>query len=270
MAAISCNQRNCGPGRKALRLCLIFVLAPLCLAYALHSLENFGTEDSIAYWGGVHAFLDGKNPYDPDTLLRIQRTASPNREVAQFFLNPPWTIPLLIPIFCWDFATSSLALLSINIFLTFFAMWRLGNLFTPLPPLYLVFVCGFLPVVACWRFGQLSCFLLVGILLSLEWVVQNYRPWWKIAVAFILLSIKPQTPYLLVVTLLVAVFRHCSKADLLKIALVALLPLSFLVSQSNLVGWWLSSFDKVLNWRTSTLPSLRYKHQSLHRNDGLT
>jgi hypothetical protein len=52
--------------------------------------------------------------------------------------------------------------------------------------------------------------------------------------------------------------------------LVALLPLSFLVSQSNLVGWWLSSFDKVLNWRTSTLPSLRYKHQRLHRNDGLT
>jgi hypothetical protein len=106
----------------------IFVLVPLCLAFALQSLGDVGSRDSIAYWSAVQAFIRGENPYDLNTLITIQRSGVPNLESPQLFLNPPWAIPLLLPLFRWNFATSALLLLASNISITFFTLRKLSEL----------------------------------------------------------------------------------------------------------------------------------------------
>ncbi len=237
---------------------LSLIVAPLLIALLLQSIGDVGTRDSIAYWSAVQAFLAGDNPYDLDTLRKIQLTAYPLREKPQLFLNPPWVLPLLVPIFRWNFATSSFLLLSINISCTLVALQRLGKLVAPLPPRYLAIVGGFFPILSCWYFGQLSCFLLIGSLLSLEWIVHNFRPWWKVALALALFSSKPQTPYLLVIALLVAIARRPCSTDVFKTAALALVPVSFLAYHNEMLGWWFSSFAHSTQWATSSLPSLAY------------
>lgn len=241
-----------------LRNISIFILAPLCLALALQSLGDVGYRDSIAYWSAVQAFLRGENPYDLDTLINIQRSVVPHLETPQFFLNPPWAIPLLLPLFCWSFATSSFLLLAGNISITFFTLRKLSELTAPLAPRYMVLVGAFFPIVSCWYFGQLSCFLMLGAILSLQWIVQNYRPWWRVGVALILFSIKPQTTYLIVIALTLTMIRSVSRRDLGKVALLALLPISFLGYYPNLLSSWFSSFAHSTQWATSSLPSLAY------------
>lgn len=235
---------------------LIFILVPLCLAFALQSLGDFGSRDSIAYWSAVQAFLNREDPYNLDTLLRIQRLVDPSRESPQLFLNPPWALPLLIPLFFWNFSASTILLLSINISVTFFTLRRLGVLLTPLPARYATLVGGFFPILSCWYFGQLSCFLLLGSVLALEWITKAYSPWWKVAVALALWSIKPQTPYLLILVTLAAILRYTPKRELAKIGLLAAVPASFLVYRDDLLVGWISTFVHASKWATCALPSL--------------
>jgi len=235
---------------------LIFTLAPLSIALVLQVVGDVGGIDCIAFWSAVQAFMRGENPYNIDTLLRIQRTVDPYRESAQLFLNPPWVIPFLLPIFCWDFTTSKFLLLAVNVSLTLFALRRLSELFSPLPLRYALLVGGFFPILSCWYWGQLSCFLLVGSVLALEWVTQNYRPWWKMAVALAFWSIKPQTSYLLIVVTVAALVRNASNADMLKFALLAAVPVSLITYRSDLLVGWSSTFIHSFKWGTSSLPSL--------------
>jgi len=236
----------------------IFVLAPLCLAFALQSLGDVGSRDSIAYWAAVQAFIRGENPYDLNTLINIQRSVVPHLESPQFFLNPPWSIPLLLPLFRWSFSTSSFLLLASNISITFFTLRKLTELAAPLATRYMVIVGGFFPIVSCWYFGQLSCFLMLGAILSLQWIVQNYRPWWKVGVALLLFSIKPQTTYLIAIALTLTMIRSVPRRDVGNVALLALLPTSFLGCFPDLLRSWLTSFAHSTQWATSSLPSLAY------------
>lgn len=234
----------------------IFVLAPLCLAFALQSVGDFGFRDSIAYWSAIQAFMRGENPYDLNTLLNIQRSVIPHTQTPQFFLNPPWAIPLLLPLFCWSFATSSFLLLAGNVSIAFFTLRKLSELTTPLSPRYTLLVGAFLPIVSCWYFGQLSCFLLLGAILSLQWVVQKHQPWWKVGVALLLFSIKPQTTIILSAALVATTVRCLSLRDISKVFSVALVPVVFLAYRGELLGWWFSSFTYSTRWATSSLPSL--------------
>ena len=99
---------------------------------------------------------------------------------------------------------------------------------------------------------------MLGAILSLQWIVQNYRPWWRVGVALILFSIKPQTTYLIVIALTLTMIRSVSRRDLGKVALLALLPISFLGYYPNLLSSWFSSFAHSTQWATSSLPSLAY------------
>lgn len=239
-----------------LRNLWIFGLSPLCLAFALQSVGEVGVQDSIAYWGAVQAFMRGENPYDLATLLNIQRSIIPHIQSPQLFLNPPWAIPLLLPLFCWSFATSSFLLLAANISLTFFTLRKLSELMAPLSPRYTLLVGAFFPIVSCWYFGQLSCFILLGAILSLQWVVQKYRPWWKVGVALLLFSIKPQTMIILSAALVATTVRCLSLRDISKVLSIALAPVVFLAYRGDFLGWWFSSFTYSTRYVTSSLPSL--------------
>jgi hypothetical protein len=120
----------------------------------------------------------------------------------------------------------------------------------------MVIVGGFFPIVLCWYLGQLGCFLMLGAILSLQWIVQNYRPWWKVGLALLLFSIKPQTTIILSAALVATTFRCLSWRDICKLDSVAIAPVLFLAYHGELLAWWFSSFAYSSRWATSSLPSL--------------
>ena len=232
-----------------------FFIVPLVMAASLQRLGDVGVCDSIAYWAATQVFLNNGNPYDGALLFQVQQPVAPYRESAQFFLNPPWTLLPLLVLGKASFATFSLLILTLNISCSFFAISRLAKLFGPLQPRYVLIVGCFFPVLSSWFFGQLSFCLILGSVLTLEWAVENNKPWWKAFAALALFSIKPQALYLVFVAIFVTSLRTLSRTDLTKMGLCVSPVIVFLLYRNDLILNWIVSFQVSSNWATSSLPS---------------
>src|SRR5215471_17236217 len=53
--------------------------------------------DFVQYWSAGRQLLDGRDPYDPDQLVPIQRSMYDGVRKAVMMWNPPWTLPLTLP-----------------------------------------------------------------------------------------------------------------------------------------------------------------------------
>src|SRR5687767_1095716 len=53
--------------------------------------------DFVQYWSAGQQTLQGKDPYDPDQLIVIQRTMYDGVRKTIMMWNPPWTLPLTLP-----------------------------------------------------------------------------------------------------------------------------------------------------------------------------
>ncbi len=50
----------------------------------------------MQYWSAGRQVLDGRNPYDPDELFKLQRSMYEVHKTVMMW-NPPWTLPLTLP-----------------------------------------------------------------------------------------------------------------------------------------------------------------------------
>ncbi len=125
-----------------------------------------GTRDLIAFWGGVHVFIKGGNPYKFDQLFAVQQLAMPTLKSEQYFLNPPWAIPIFLPFMIWSFQTSRI-------------LWFLFNATAFLLPSFLLqrslklrrttainITMAFLPGIMMLWYGQLSLMIYISLLLG--------------------------------------------------------------------------------------------------------
>ena len=125
------------------------------------------SRDFIEYWAAGQQLVHHANPYDPASILHIERAAGMNDNEPQITLSPPLAICLLLP----------LGLLSPK---TGLILWLLALIGSLLASIYIIWVlngrpddgyhfCGYLfaPAVACLRIGQIGIFLLLGIALFL-------------------------------------------------------------------------------------------------------
>jgi hypothetical protein len=151
--------------------------------------EMFGTRDLIAFWGGVHTFFQGGNPYNFNELFTIQKQALPSLQTEQYFLNPPWAIPLFAILMIWDFQTSRLLWLLFNtsaLLLPTLLLRRYLNI--NIPNAIMVTIC-FMPAIMLIWYGQLSLliyfFLIMGffayqrqydLVAGLLWVPCTLKP----------------------------------------------------------------------------------------------
>ncbi len=128
--------------------------------------EMIGTRDLIAFWGGVHVFMKGGNPYDFGQLLAVQQQAMPTLKSEQYFLNPPWAIPIFMPFMIWSFQASRI-------------LWFLFNATAFILPTLLLhhtlklcritavnFTIAFLPGIMMLWYGQLSFMIYLSLLLG--------------------------------------------------------------------------------------------------------
>jgi hypothetical protein len=133
------------------------------------------SRDFIEYWAAGQQLIQHANPYDPESILRIERAMGMRENEPQVSFSPPIALCLLLP----------LGLVSAK---TGFIVWLLAIIGSLLLSIWLIWIlngrpdsayhfCGYLfaPAVACLLLGQIGTFLLLGVVLFLYWYER--RPW---------------------------------------------------------------------------------------------
>ncbi|CAN5323318.1 hypothetical protein BH11PLA2_BH11PLA2_00870 [soil metagenome] len=146
---------------------LLVLLVVLGLIWSRSS-QPIPMRDFVEYWSAGHAFLNGKNPYDPNVLLALQREATNTLTLDQAMMmwNPPWALGFVAPLgmlpaktahIAWLIVHFAVVLASIAMLLTVYGMpkdyWLIG------------FAVGmiFAPLLLLIWYGQIGGFCLLGL-----------------------------------------------------------------------------------------------------------
>lgn len=129
------------------------------------------------------------------------------------YLNPPWALVLMLPLGLFDVAVARALLLVMTFLALAWCMHDLRRCHFSYP---LAAISA--PMFALVWLGQLEVFSLLGVSIGYRAVIQR-RPW-LFAVAFLLLLIKPQETWLIVIVLLLGSMRRFAWIEWLRIALI--------------------------------------------------
>jgi hypothetical protein len=87
----------------------VFFVVVAELAVILSIATDLGLwNDTMQYWSATRVNLAGDNPYDPETMLGVQRAAGWSKSRPAMMWNPPWTIPLMLPFAALPYPDASL------------------------------------------------------------------------------------------------------------------------------------------------------------------
>ena len=157
-------------------------------------------DDFVEYWAAGRLALDGADPYAPELLLPLQRDAGRDTDEAIMMWNPPWTLPLVLPLGALPARVAQLMWLlvgaaAIAVGVQLFARTLVGGRRT----LWLA-AAGFVPVYLVLQAGQIGPLLVLGAALACAYA--GTRPLLAGA-ALVLVSVKPHLAYLVWVALIV-------------------------------------------------------------------
>jgi len=167
------------PQRKSLPTIVEFCIGGLCgLAFGLTMLfflvtlingSTAGTRDFVVYWAAGSQLAHHANPYDRETISQIERTAGlPTAYNAMFVRNPPWTLPITLPLGYVGLRVGSLLwslLLIACLALSVRLLWLMHG--RPRNRIYWLAI-SFGPALVCLIVGQTSIFALLGLVLFLH------------------------------------------------------------------------------------------------------
>jgi hypothetical protein len=228
---------------------VIFLIASTLLC----RVSSIGTRDAIAFWGGIQSVIHGGNPYDQNLVLRYQQEIYPDKTEPQYFLNPPWAIPVLLVFFSPPFEIARILLMTVSLLIIAYTILFLRECFGGLSQVGLVVFALSTPFLATIWCGQLSALILLGFILILkEFNRASPRAEW-LAIGIILLAVKPQTTYLLIIATCILALRTRRPyfASYMIIGLGALLIAAFWVP--DLITGWSSTFSYSTLWRTASV-----------------
>ncbi|MDR3742229.1 MAG: glycosyltransferase 87 family protein [Terracidiphilus sp.] len=151
---------------------LSFVLG----VYSFNLTDKSATErDYIQYWAAAQQVAHGANPYDVPSILRIEQAAGLDGSEPKVTLSPPLILLLVFPLGFVSAKTGLILWLLVLIcclLASILLIWRLNG--SP-PSGYHWLGMAFAPAIACLMAGQISAFLLLGVVLFLRW--HKSRPW---------------------------------------------------------------------------------------------
>ena len=118
---------------------------------------GLGTADFIQYWSAASLLIDGKDPYDPGLLLKVQQDLGRTQPQPLRMWNPPWLLIVLLPVLSFDFGLSTAVWLTINLGIILFSgtfIWRFfgGSTGAALLVAWITSV-SFFPFLLCWGVG---------------------------------------------------------------------------------------------------------------------
>src|SRR5437868_6146231 len=161
--------------RRALKITVAVALTGV-LAYLLasHSTEikkNVALRDSVAYWAAGHLLIRHQNPYDHQTVLRLEEDQGYKDQRPLVLRTPPWSLFLVAPLGFLSPLAAWISWIALSLGSLLVGM-RLGaKLYGDAIPPHLLTVIGytFAPVSACLVSGQMGLVLMLGVVLFLWW-----------------------------------------------------------------------------------------------------
>ncbi|HEY1578592.1 MAG TPA: glycosyltransferase family 87 protein [Terracidiphilus sp.] len=148
---------------------LLFLLAiAVCFLVFGMSSQDTGKRDFVEYWAAGKLLVTGQDPYDPASILKLERLAGSTRAEAQVSFSPPVALLFALPLgylnarwaaVIWMLAIVLALVGSIRILRSIYSsrddqIHQLGYLFAP--------------VFACLMVGQLDIFFLLVLSLFLK------------------------------------------------------------------------------------------------------
>jgi dolichol-phosphate mannosyltransferase len=180
---------------KSSKWSIVAAIALLALSAALFVFavpaifgHKAGDMDFIAYWVAGHQLVHGANPYDVAATFRLEREAGLTDNFPDMLLNMPNALFLFLPLGLVSAKTGMGIWLLTSVLCLVGSIWMLWILFGQADNALHLSGFAFAPVIACMFAGQVSIFVLFGIVLFLYF--HRSRPFWAGA-ALLLCSLKP-------------------------------------------------------------------------------
>ncbi|MCI0704482.1 MAG: DUF2029 domain-containing protein [Planctomycetia bacterium] len=155
-------------------------------------------DDFVEYWAVAKLTLAGQNAYDGSLLLPLQQHAGRDTQDPIMMWNPPWSLPAVLPLGLLPAREAQLLWLLVHLGVTWICADRLWLLLGGNPARRWVgwgVTFLFMPTIFALSSGQITMFLLLGVVLFLEC---ERRGWQYLAGAStVLVAIKPHLAYLL-------------------------------------------------------------------------
>jgi len=131
--------------------------------------DSAGSRDFVEYWASGHQLAHRLNPYDGEAILRLERsTGFPADLPVLIMWNPPSALPLVLPLGFLNPIAGEL-LWSLLLFVCLVAsvrmVWQMHG--SPVDGLNLLGY-SFAPALVCLLAGQVSIFVLFGLVLFLR------------------------------------------------------------------------------------------------------
>lgn len=154
-----------------LAVCIVtFAFTAMGIFASMFGRSAAGSRDFVEYWASGHQLLHHGNPYDNGSILKLERSAGfPSGVPTLVMGNPPSALLLVLPLgalsafageLLWELLLLASLVLSVQ-------MVRVMNG----SPKNLLHLLGysFAPALSCLLAGQVSVFILLGLVLFLRW-----------------------------------------------------------------------------------------------------
>lgn len=242
----------------SLALACLALVAELAHVWREYEYGSFGTDDFLEYWSAGQLLRQGGNPYDFDALLDIERSVGWLGEVPLIMWNPPWTLPLVLPLAFLPFNMAALLWFCVNLAILFAcsaAVWRLfaPGRFANWIGLAWMATFVFMPALFTLRMGQISSLVLLGVVGFIIFIAEDRDI--PAGASLALTMVKPHLVYLLLVTLCwwIATKRRWGVLLGLATALIGLTAVMLCLSPRCVEYYLVAMRDPPLYWRTPTL-----------------
>jgi hypothetical protein len=158
--------------------------------------------DFVEYWAAGRLNVHGENPYDAKRMEELEFAAGRAEDVILMW-NPPWALPLVMPLGLLDCRTAHLLWLALLLGVVAWcadALWRMYG--GPVEQRRLAWLLSFtfLPTLFALKTGQIAPLLLLGLVLFMACVRQGRD--FLAGAALLLLALKPHLLYLFWIALL--------------------------------------------------------------------
>jgi hypothetical protein len=189
--------------------------------------------DYMQYQSAGRAVLNGQNPYDGRVLFPLQKEIGTNWDDPVMMWNPPWTLPIALPLGAMHWRVGQLLWFAANLAAvagSAILLWCSFGGPRDRRGLALAVALGFAPTVFLLLLGQISGFLLLG-LAGFLWAVRNQR----FALAGCLAALTAIKPHLFVPFALLlgleaihkGAFRRTVASGAIALGLFAVIPLAW-------------------------------------------
>ena len=154
--------------RKIFKI-ILFGLGLIFLGSQLSDLIGSGIlhqDDFVEYWAAGRLNLSGENPYDPESLFKLQKEVWPDREEPLMMWNPPWTLALVMPFGYLSYNLARVLWIAGNFILVFLSINGIWHVYSGASRIrWIGWLVGltFMPTVIALRIGQISPLLLAGL-----------------------------------------------------------------------------------------------------------